>query len=234
MILPGNHDVPIDPPHRFLAPFARYKYYISRQLSPLHRDDEFCLLGLNTARSIVLDGGRFSRKQLERAERIIRMMPKNALRIVATHHPFIRPPAIPRYRRAIAGAETALETFERCGVDLILSGHFHQPHVADLRSVYPSIGRSILHAQTGSALSKRLPRDLIGYNVILLTKNRITITIRIWNGRAFEDLSTSSFVHCKKGWLPEKLLMASNNPLVTPARIHRRPARKAQRKPTFQ
>ncbi len=200
IIVPGNHDVPVAFAHRFLAPLARYKYFINTQLSPVRLDREFCILGLNTVRSFAIEAGGFSRRQLLRAERILRTFPKRTLKIILTHHPFIRPPGIPRYRRLLVGAEMALETFERCGVDLIIAGHFHRPHIADIRGWYPHIGRSMIHAQVGIALGKHMRNDLLSYNVLSLSRNRISIAVKVWNGEAFEETSVTTYRRNAQGW----------------------------------
>jgi 3',5'-cyclic AMP phosphodiesterase CpdA len=200
LIVPGNHDVPVSLSHRLLAPLARYRYYINRQVSPIHKTPDFCVLGLNTTRSVAIEAGGFSRRQLKRAEKILSSFPKKALKIVVQHHPFIRPPGISRYRFPIIGAETALQTFERCGVDLILAGHFHRPHITDVKAWYPVAKRTMVHAQVGAALSKYLRHDLVGYNVLTLQKNRISITVRSWNGRSFRERRAMIFVKSPQGW----------------------------------
>ncbi len=202
MVIPGNHDVPVALAHRFLAPLARYKYYISRQLYPVHIDRQFCCLGVNTARSIAIDAGGFSPRQMRQTERIVGTFPKDTLKIILTHHPFVRPPGILRFRfrRLSMYCEEALRSFERSGVDLILSGHFHKPYVVDIRQYYPSLRRSMIHAQVGSAFRKCQRPDEVGYNVIRLTKNSISIETRKWNGRSFRSSSEQLFKRIRKQW----------------------------------
>jgi 3',5'-cyclic AMP phosphodiesterase CpdA len=202
MVIPGNHDVPVALAHRLIAPLARYKYYISKQLFPVHIDRKFCVLGINTARSIAIDAGGFSGKQIRQADRIIRAFPKDAVKIVLTHHPFVKPPGILRFRfrRLATHCEQVLRSFERSGVDLILSGHFHKPYVVDVRRFYTSLRRPIIHAQAGSAFRKCQRPDEVSYNVIRLTQNTISVEIRKWNGRSFRSSGEQTFKRIRNQW----------------------------------
>src|SRR3990170_330165 len=52
LVLPGNHDVPLyNVFTRFATPLARYTRAITTELSPVYRDEEMIVVGVNTARS---------------------------------------------------------------------------------------------------------------------------------------------------------------------------------------
>ena len=64
--MPGNHDVPLyNVFTRFLTPLARYKHAITDDLSPVYRDDEMIVVGVNTARSWTWGEGRINEAQVD-------------------------------------------------------------------------------------------------------------------------------------------------------------------------
>lgn len=186
IVVPGNHDIPLfDVTRRFLLPLHRYKFYISAHLSPLYVDNEVTVLGVNTARSMVLESGKISPKQLKKTEAVLLSMPQPTLRVIVTHHPFVRPASVKKYRKIVGGADKALKCFEKCGVDLILSGHFHRTHAEDLRTSHAFLGRSIVHVQAGTAISSRLRNQPNSYNLITIDDDRIHVEVREWHGKSF-------------------------------------------------
>src|SRR5213593_2266921 len=65
IVVPGNHDVPLHNVFsRFLQPLAKYRRYISEDLQPFFQDEEIAVLGVNTARSLTLKGGRINEEQV--------------------------------------------------------------------------------------------------------------------------------------------------------------------------
>jgi len=51
MVIPGNHDIPnFNLFGRFTDPYRNYKHYISRDLCPIHQDDDLAAVGINTVR----------------------------------------------------------------------------------------------------------------------------------------------------------------------------------------
>lgn len=198
LVVPGNHDIPLfDVTRRFLLPLHRYKFYISAHLSPLYADNEISVFGVNTARSLTFENGRISKKQLVMTEATLMGLPPSTMRVIVTHHPFVRHVT---YRKIVGGAEEALKVFDRCGVDLVLSGHFHRAHAEDLRSTYASITRSMIHVQAGTAISTRTRAEPNSYNVITLEQDRIHIDVRKWFGEGFKTSHVVEFVRTHGEW----------------------------------
>jgi hypothetical protein len=48
---------------RWLSPLAKYHRYITGHTEPFYADDEIAVLGINTARSNVIMGGRINRER---------------------------------------------------------------------------------------------------------------------------------------------------------------------------
>src|SRR5712692_261502 len=67
IVVPGNHDVPLHNLYaRFLRRLDKYRRYITDDLDPYYADQEIAILGVNTARSLTIQGGRIGREQVAR------------------------------------------------------------------------------------------------------------------------------------------------------------------------
>src|SRR5882672_7941733 len=66
IVVPGNHDVPLHNVFtRFARPLAKYRRYINEDLRPFYHDEELAVLGVNTARSLTIKGGRINEEQID-------------------------------------------------------------------------------------------------------------------------------------------------------------------------
>lgn len=199
--VPGNHDIPFfDVARRLLLPLHRYRYYVHHDVQPMYEDEEISVLGMNTARSFVIESGKISKRQLRMAAKKFHRTPASCVKVIVTHHPFIRPGLISKYRRIVKGAEEALSAFEQCGVVLVLSGHFHRPFIGDLKENFTLMNKSMIHVQAGTAISTKLREQKNSYNVIRIAKRRIDIDVREWNGKKFVVCETKRYAFRKGGW----------------------------------
>jgi predicted phosphodiesterase len=112
-------------------------------------------------------------------------------KIVVTHHPFICPPNI--YRPTVGSAAAALKKFDECGVDILLSGHYHRGHIGEADAHFPDVRRPILLVHAGTTISTRLKQEVNSYNFLTIKKNEITIDVRGWNGKAFSHVRTYEY-----------------------------------------
>lgn len=188
LVIPGNHDIPLfDIVRRFFSPLTRFRRYINEDVSPIIREPEMVLYGINTARSNTWKEGRISHDQMATLEREAAKVGTDTFQAVVTHHPVIPPPEEPGVT-LVGRAESAVDVLDRCGVDLVLSGHLHEGYSGDVRTYYPSAGRSIVVVQAGTAVSVRRREEPNGYNVLRINESTITIDVREWQTGRFQTV----------------------------------------------
>ena len=199
LAVPGNHDVPAwNLARRFGAPLARYRTELCDDLTPELRVGEVTILGIATARSNVIKGGRVSLAQMELIRRRFAAAP-TALHMLVTHHPF--GPLPPGSRHVPVGRERrALAAAAEAGVDVVLAGHLHRSFSADVSERHPDLGAAILTVQAGSAISHRRRRARNAYNVIDATPRRMDLEVRELAGAQFRTAERLRFAHEGHRW----------------------------------
>lgn len=194
LIVPGNHDVPMyNIFARFLQPFKKYARHISADFNPVYVDEEIAVVGLNSARSLVIKDGRINREQVAHVREHFGDLSPEHLKIVVTHHPFEVPQAFPTGKKLdkdeiINRATTAMKTFAELGTDILLSGHLHMSHVTDTDARYPHPDFAALVVQAGTATSTRARGEENSFNVLQLSAEEIRVQRYRW------DKSSSRFL----------------------------------------
>lgn len=204
LAVPGNHDVPLyDLARRIFRPFARYRRYIDRELEPLHVDDEIAVTGVNTARTLVVQGGRINWQQVEAIRQRLEGLNPRLTRIVVTHHPFDIPLGHD-LRKMVGRAAMAMQALAQCGVDLCLAGHLHIGHVRHRaeRTIVP--GRGPLLVQAGTATSTRARGEVNSFNALAIESKSVRIERYGWDSEAcaFESVGCESYRGDEHGWQP--------------------------------
>jgi len=198
IVIPGNHDVPLwNVVRRFFFPFTRYRKFISDNFFPEFEDDRLLVLGVNTARSFTRTSGWLEADQVAYLKERTGRAPAGVMKVLVTHHPFIAPPRKPD-ADVLVGAERALAELEGCGFDVLLAGHLHLAYHDDVRSAYTSARRSMLSIQAGTATSTRRRGEPNAYNWITLSEGLVTVAVRAWNGREFEESMVTRY-ECVEG-----------------------------------
>jgi 3',5'-cyclic AMP phosphodiesterase CpdA len=183
--VPGNHDVPLyDVLRRFLSPLARYRRFIDESLCPFVELPGVAVLGVNTARSLTLKDGRISKDQVAFIRETFSRTPKDAFRIIVTHHPLFALEVAGEVERAIGRQELALDAVEESGVDMVLAGHAHHASSQDAGDLVTRSG-GVLVVQAGTATSTRVREQEQSFNVIDIIDGSVTITVHAWNGSEF-------------------------------------------------
>jgi 3',5'-cyclic AMP phosphodiesterase CpdA len=202
LVVPGNHDVPLyNVIDRFLRPLNKFRRYIEPDLSPSFIDTEIAVLGVNTARSLVVKNGRINEEQVAALRKTFAPLPDHVVKIVVTHHPFDTGPDGDK-RDLIGRARMAMKAFAECGVDLLLSGHFHVSHSDDSGDRYALAGYEALVVSAGTATSTRGRGESNSFNVLRLSIDLIEVERREWQPahRRFIVVETELFERKGRGW----------------------------------
>ena len=204
LIVPGNHDIPAhNLLSRFFQPLDNYRNYITADLQPFYKDQEIAVMGINTARSLAVKGGRINEAQLARVREKFWQLPDSITKIVVTHHPFDLPTGYDE-DDLVGRAKSAMEVFANVGVDLFLAGHLHISHTGYTAARYKIKGHSALVVQAGTATSTRGRGEANSFNVLRLQHPHIAIERREWQPKnvSFALASDEHFRHTPDGWIP--------------------------------
>ena len=202
IVVPGNHDVPLHNVFsRFMRPLRQYRRYITQDLTPFYHDDEIAVLGVNTARSLTIKGGRINEEQVAWMRETLCAIESSVVKAVVTHHPFDLPEGHDE-RDLVGRARMAMEALASCGADLFLAGHLHVSHTAHSAKRYKIEGHSALVIQAGTAASTRGRGEANSFNVIQIDRPHISVRRLEWQPDqvAFELAMTERFAHTSDGW----------------------------------
>jgi 3',5'-cyclic AMP phosphodiesterase CpdA len=202
IVVPGNHDVPLHNVwSRFVNPLRKYRKFITEDLRPVHQDEEIAVLGLNTARSLTIKGGRINEGQVAWMRERLCDLDEEIVRIVVTHHPFDLPEGHDE-RDLVGRARLAMETLASCGADVFLAGHLHVSHTTHSATRYKIKGHSALVVQAGTATSARGRGEQNSFNVIRVNRPNIAVERFEWqpDRGTFELAMSESFHHTPDGW----------------------------------
>ena len=203
IVVPGNHDIPLHNVFaRFLEPLTKYQRYITADLQPIYEDPEMVIIGVNTARSLVVKGGRINEFQVSRLREKFCSFADGVIKVVVTHHPFDLPEGH-NERDLVGRAKMAMTGLAECGADLFLAGHLHVSHTGHTKR-YNIQGHSALVVQAGTATSTRERGEANSFNVLRLAHPSITVEKLAWNP-ATESFGVSSFEQFRhtieNGWM---------------------------------
>ena len=178
LCIPGNHDIPLFALWtRFLAPYARYRRYLNKEVEPVFETDRAIVIGVNTTTPFRHKKGIVSAAQIHRVERLARQHRDSKSVLVVAHHPFHVLEQRDR-GQLVENHEEAIYAWSAAGVDLILGGHIHVPYVYPLQRAYPDLAGDMLVVQGGTTTSMRVRRHVPNsLNVLdIYPEKRIHIT----------------------------------------------------------
>jgi 3',5'-cyclic AMP phosphodiesterase CpdA len=188
LVVPGNHDIEpmYRPLHRVLAPYSRYKRFITPELCPVWHDDGLLVMGLSSVQPWRWKEGSVSPQQLEQVKETARRYP-STLRILAAHHPVVQA-ATTRPTRRLRRHDQLFSVLEAADIGVCLSGHLHQSFsgVAINALEQP---RSVLAIHASTATSTRLRGHANAYNQLTIEGTTLRVDATAWDGRSFEQLS---------------------------------------------
>lgn len=211
LVVPGNHDIPMfDLFRRFFRPRERYFEYITKDLNPFYADDEIAIAGIDTTKSFTIKDGEIRKDQLDNSIALFNLH-QNRWKVLVAHHPFVVPHDAPvKDQDKVDGREWAVPALENAGVDLILSGHLHRPHMEDVAGRNDAHTMVAVHA--GSVISTRLRGHPNGYNLLRFEGSHCMITHRVWDGQRFVDGDAKGY---HKGRGAERLIKDGEVPVAS-------------------
>ncbi len=204
LLVPGNHDVPLyDLMRRFGRPLHRYKRYISNDLCPWYEDAEVAILGLNTARSLTIKGGRINHAQMDLLRDRFAPVAPDKTRILVTHHPLFAMP-IGRggeWCEAVGRHDDAVQAARDAGIHIALAGHFHRTYAEAAGKMVEDAGGSLV-IQAGTATSTRLRNaEPQSFNWLHVHHHEaIELQVVMWDGAAFRRGSHVEYRRLPSGW----------------------------------
>ena len=167
IVVPGTHDVPLyNVLDRFLRKLDKYEKYITSDLTPTFIDDEIAIVGVNTARSLTIKGGRISDEQIAFIQDQFCGLHDRMLKVVVTHHPFDLPDGHDE-DDVVGHAKKAMPMISDCGGDVFLAGHLHVSNIETSAKRYKlDNGRVALIIQAGTATSARVRSEPHSFNTV--------------------------------------------------------------------
>ncbi|UCC73326.1 MAG: metallophosphoesterase [Gemmatimonadota bacterium] len=207
VVTPGNHDVPFYRFwERFLAPYAKYHRYISKELNSITDLAGLRIVALNSSRRLTLTNGRIRRSQLDFASRAFAGADESLTQVVVTHHHLAPPPDFVG-GNVMPFARRALRRFTELGVDLILAGHMHRSYIGNSLDFFPGElqCRGIVIVQCGTTTSRRgrgRERFKNTFNLIQIDDRVIRVAHYAWVGdlARFMPMSEHVFPRGAKGY----------------------------------
>ena len=198
--VPGNHDVPLyDVLRRFLSPLARYRRFIDDSLCPFVELPGIAVLGINTARSLTFKDGRINQDQVAFIRDTFSRTPRDAFRVLVTHHPLFALEVGDEITPAIGRQELALDAIQEAGVDMLLAGHNHHASTHSASDLVTRAG-SALVVQAGTATSTRVRDQDQSFNTIDVADADVTITVNAWKGGRFVPLDAQRYAWEQGRW----------------------------------
>jgi 3',5'-cyclic AMP phosphodiesterase CpdA len=201
IVVPGNHDVPLHNVYaRFLEPLDNYRRYITDDLQPFWSDGEIAVLGLNTARSLTIKGGRVNERQVDSVERTLGRKPREVLKILVSHHPFDLPGTW-EYKDLVGRARKAMARFIECRVDVFLAGHYHLSYCGRTAERYSFGKYTSVFVQAGTACSTRGRGESNSFNVLRTQPAELVVeTMSLADDGHFRLTDTDRFRRTETGW----------------------------------
>lgn len=201
LAIPGNHDIPLyNVFGRLYAPYAGFHRHFQSKRETDILVEGVRVVGLNsTSRWRHVQGSL----NLERIRGPLLADWKTAnVRIVAVHHPLDCAKRVDD-KNLLRGREAVFQLFESASIDLVLSGHVHDPFVTLSDARYPASKRSMILSVAGTCLSWRTRKGAPNsFNLIDIetgTTPRIFLTRMDIEGGTFRPKDVASFVRLPGG-----------------------------------
>ncbi len=202
---PGNHDVPLwNVYERLFRPLHRFRAHFSGDTEPLYSDEEIAVVGINTARSLVIKGGRINREQMAHIHTRVANLPDAPTKIVVTHPPLAHGPDLAAPTDRAGRADLALAALAEAGVDLLLAGHLHRAGATAAPARSGPDGWGVVGVSAGTATSSRRRNEENGFNLVSIEHPKLRVARWLFDGKRFRPAPPEQRFACgASGWSPE-------------------------------
>ena len=157
------------------------------------------VLGINTARSLTFKDGRINQDQVAFIRDTFARTPKDAFRVLVTHHPLFALEVAGEAAPAIGRQELALDAVQEAGVDILLAGHNHHASTHSAADLVTRAGGALV-VQAGTATSTRVREQEQSFNVIDLGESSVVVTVNAWKDGAFVPLDAQRYAWQEGRW----------------------------------
>ena len=191
LVTPGNHDTPYyNLALRSIQPFHRWRRFIGPDDAAEFEGPGLVVCAVNTARGaqprLNWAQGAINLTAIEGvATRFGRA--GDCLRVFACHHPLIDVEGAP-VSGGVHRGDAATRALCEADVDLILTGHLHNPFARPL-----PYGGGCSYVAGAGTLSLRTRGVPASFSVIEATGEAITVTAQAWTGSHFEPFRNWAF-----------------------------------------
>jgi 3',5'-cyclic AMP phosphodiesterase CpdA len=198
IVVPGNHDIPLyNLYRRFRKPLRKFSHAFPDARTE-YVDDEIAVVGLNTARSLTIKGGRISVRQIFALRKKFEEFPDDRTYVLAVHHNILPHPRA-RGSGKLGRAERLLKAFAGKRLDLALAGHLHRSEGEALARVVPEPANTVF-ALSGVSISDRTRREGNSYNLVRVERGEIEIERRVYRASRFIRAESRRFTNQAGRW----------------------------------
>jgi 3',5'-cyclic AMP phosphodiesterase CpdA len=186
LVVPGNHDIPLDSAVRFTDPYGRYRRWIDAELDPLVRIPGLTALGLQSTPWWRWKSGRVTAGQIRSVETLLGPASRDGIRLLALHHPLSVPgPA------GVIGRAGLVRALAGARVDLVLAGHTHVPASGALTPA--GAAHRVVEVVAGTAVSRRVRGAGRSWTVIRVEDSALVVQERQEQDSGWDVRRTTSY-----------------------------------------
>ncbi|WP_051298388.1 metallophosphoesterase family protein [Marinobacterium litorale] len=203
LVVPGNHDIPLfNLWRRLVRPYERFERMLGCGLEPTITLGSVQLVGFNSAPRWRHRHGQLSRSRL--TERLAVLPPSPGLRVAVFHHPLDCRRHQDR-ENVLKGAQQILPVLADKQVDLVLSGHIHDPMTRTSEHLYPALSPRVIIGLAGTCVSERTRLGAPNsFQYLELDADQQTILAERWDldsaSALFQPVQAKSFSKDASGW----------------------------------
>jgi 3',5'-cyclic AMP phosphodiesterase CpdA len=185
LVTPGNHDTPYwNLPLRAFEPFKRYRRFIGAPSASRFDGPGLHARMINTARGaqprLDWSKGAVSLHLARAAVAAVGDAPADEFRMIGCHHPLMEIEGSPVTGDVHRG-QAAARLFCSGGVDVVMSGHVHNPFAVAL-----PFCDGLTYAVGAGTLSRRTRGTPPGFNVLDVSPACVEVTAQSWTGSDLE------------------------------------------------